>query len=330
MVRIAHREYLGDVTGSTAFSLQSFGINPGVNSTFPWLANIATNYQMYRFRGLIFEFKSMSANALNSVNTALGTVIMGTQYDVGAPNFANKAEMENYEFSESDRPCEHQMHPVECALRERATNMLYVRSGAYRALSDPRLYDTGTFQIATVGMQAAANIGELWVTYDVELYKPRIDPGLTAGLVTKISNGAYVAATDVLGSIQTVPSGNLGVTVASNAGGWNRIVIPSTYTSGRILIALHWKGAVAAAVAMPTTVLANCTLVTQWALNTETVDLAPQGGTNNSARLANAFVIQISGYNVNGSYIDFTPGTGTLPATPTSFDMFAVSVPSSY
>lgn len=30
---------------------------------------------------MIFEFRSMSGNALNSVNTALGSVIMSAQYD---------------------------------------------------------------------------------------------------------------------------------------------------------------------------------------------------------------------------------------------------------
>lgn len=40
--------------------------------------------------GLIFEFKSMSGNALNSTNTALGQIIMSAQYDAGNAPFTDK------------------------------------------------------------------------------------------------------------------------------------------------------------------------------------------------------------------------------------------------
>jgi hypothetical protein len=40
--------------------------------------------------GLVFEYKSMSADALNSVNTALGQVIMSVQYDAANLPFVNK------------------------------------------------------------------------------------------------------------------------------------------------------------------------------------------------------------------------------------------------
>jgi hypothetical protein len=39
---------------------------------FPWLSNIAQNFESYKLRGLVFEFKSMSGDALTSTNTALG------------------------------------------------------------------------------------------------------------------------------------------------------------------------------------------------------------------------------------------------------------------
>ena len=115
-VIIRHREYLDDIVSSATpntFKLQNFYINPGDRITFPWLSQIADSFEHYRIRGMIFEFRSMSADALNSTNTALGQVIMATAYNSALPNFNNKYEMENYEFGVSTKPSCSLMHPIE-------------------------------------------------------------------------------------------------------------------------------------------------------------------------------------------------------------------------
>lgn len=175
---IRHREFLGDIiTASTnnTFKLQSFAINPANQYTFPWLSQIASNYEQYSLEGVIFEYRSMSADALNSTNTALGSVIMATNYNAGAPNFTQKVEMENYEFGVSCKPSVGMMHPIECEARRTSITELYTRAGAVPAGQDIRLYDWGNFQIATSGFQGTnVNIGELWVSYQVCLLKPKM------------------------------------------------------------------------------------------------------------------------------------------------------------
>jgi hypothetical protein len=175
-VTLSHREYIGDVvTGAAgAFNLEAYTIQPGDPSTFPWLSTIASQFQQYTLDGMIFQFKSMSADALNSTNTALGQVIMATNYNVSAPLFDSKYEMENTEFSSSVKPSCSAMHPIECARRESTLNELYVApGGTVPEGKDPSFYNFGNFQIATNGFQAAnVNIGELWVTYEITLLKP--------------------------------------------------------------------------------------------------------------------------------------------------------------
>jgi hypothetical protein len=175
-IRVKHREFLGDILSSTAFKIQSFPIQPGDATTFPWLNQVATAFQEYSIKGLLFQFHSTSANALNSVNTALGTVVMATQYNPARPAFISKPEMEQYEFSCSSKPSCDLMHPIECMPKESPLRQLYIRSGDLPDGEVPQFYDFGTFYIATVGMQAEATIGELWVTYDIEFYKPRLLP----------------------------------------------------------------------------------------------------------------------------------------------------------
>jgi len=329
-VRVKHREYLGDIMSSVAFVNQSFPINPGSATTFPWLSGIADVFQQYRFHGLIFEFNSTSATALNSTNTALGTVVMSTQYNVNRAPFTSKLEMDGYEFSCNTKPSESLMHPVECAVEQTPLTELYVRLGAVPSGEDKRLYDWGTFQIATVGMQAAANIGELWVTYDVELYKPRLPPGgAVSGLFTRISN-ASPTNNDPLGPIQqlTLPynAGNLGVQLVSNGTGYSRLYFPPAITTGKFYIAVRWDGN-STVVTLPGPTFSNCVGVTDYNQGVAGPGFTPPTGST-TTRVQYSGWITISGYSSSGSYIDFG-NTMTLPTAMTYVNVFVESMPMS-
>lgn len=186
--RIRHREFIQDIVGSTVFTNRNYPINPGNAEVFPWLASTAKNYEQYKINGMIFEFVSTSATALNSTNTALGTVILSTQYNSLAPSFTNKQQMENNVFTVSCKPAESVMHPIECEPSQTSVPILYTYSGTLPPTGDIRLYNAGNFQLATVGMQADAVIGELHVTYDVTFYKPQLDQGLSLDSSTALYN----------------------------------------------------------------------------------------------------------------------------------------------
>lgn len=180
-IEFAHREYIADISSSTGFTNQSFPINPGNSTLFPWLSTIAKNFEQYQMMGLIFEFKSTSATAVGSVNTGLGTVIMATDYDVLDNQYADKRAMEVSEFSTSAPPSVSQVHPVECDPKQNVMRQLFIQPGnsvsAYP--DDPRFSALGNFQIATSGMQAVSTIGELWVSYHIKLYKPQLESSST-------------------------------------------------------------------------------------------------------------------------------------------------------
>lgn len=177
---IRHREYIGDLGGTIAFTNRNYPLNPGLVGTFPWLAQVASAFEQYRWRGLIFEFRSTCADAVIPTATELGqgTVIMATQYNALTNGFSSKIEMENYEYANSSKPANSFMHPVECAVNVTPNTPLYVRSGAIPANSDERLYDIGNFCIATQGIPGSTNttgIGEIWATFEIELFKPKFN-----------------------------------------------------------------------------------------------------------------------------------------------------------
>lgn len=173
---VTHREFIQDIRSSSAFNSTTFRINPGLFATFPWLASIGANYEQWVCQGLIFEFKTTSATAIGSTSTALGTVIGAVQYNSLAPVFANKQQMENYEFAQSTVPSQSMIVPVECSPKQTQCGGIFnVRSQDNSSIDDdPRLYDLGRFTIATQGMQAENQVlGELWVSYKICFMKPR-------------------------------------------------------------------------------------------------------------------------------------------------------------
>ncbi|QMW68738.1 capsid protein [Crucivirus-255] len=171
---ISHREFITDISGSIDFEKRVFRINPGVDTTFPWLASVAENYEQYVVQGMIFEFKTTCATAIGSTNTALGTVVLATQYNSLSPEFQSKQQMENYEFAISSVPSQSVLHPIECDPTQTQCGGIFNMADPADADGDRRLYDVGRFTIATVGMQAESVIGELWVTYKICFLKPRL------------------------------------------------------------------------------------------------------------------------------------------------------------
>nr|WPR18616.1 MAG: capsid protein [Skomarfal virus 9] len=201
--RVRHREYLQDIVvpaTPTAFTNRSFTINPGNTTTFPWLSTIAGNYQQYKINGMIMEFKTLSSDI--TAGGALGSVILATNYNVLDTAFADKVHMENAQFSVSAKPSCSQIHTIECAPMESSTLVKYVRdaSSSTTASQDARLYDMGLFQLATAGLpgSAGAVLGELWISYDISLYKPEIVD--FTGTSARIVNGGTTSTVSLFGS----------------------------------------------------------------------------------------------------------------------------------
>lgn len=260
-VRVRNCEYLTDIISSTGFEATEFPLNPAVAGTFPWVSAMANLFTEYRFHGLIFVFKSTSATALNSTNTALGTVIMSTQYNSNRDLFYSKLEMENHEFSASGSPSQSMMHAVECDPKITPYNTHFLRNAALDNDEDINLYDWGRFTIATVGMQASSTIGELWVSYDIEFLKPRLNPNAYPNpLHGRISNASGNSA-NTLGITQLGYGGNLELQVIINGTGYDTIVLPESVTGGTFLVIYDTHGA-AANVAASLTPLYNCNLNT--------------------------------------------------------------------
>lgn len=210
---VCHREYIGDITGTTSFNNNVYPLNPGIATTFPWLQSVATNYQQYRIHGLVFEFRPLITDFVT--NGAPGVIIMSTNYNSDLVKYVSKQEMENAEFAVSIKPTQALCHMVECDPHQTPISELYVRGGPVPTGQDLRMYDHGNFQFATQS-NPNQNLGELWVTYCIEFFKPTIDlANATTGAQAAHVVRAGVTSATPLGTSSSLQNGTLNLVFTS-------------------------------------------------------------------------------------------------------------------
>lgn len=216
---VQHRSFVSDVVcGATAnaFTPLHFDINPGLITTFPWLAPIANNFEEYVIEGMVFEYRSTSSDSTGAGNTTLGQILMATEYNVAASPFSSKVEMENHFFGQSAKPSVNQLHAIECHPSTLPVDVLFTRDGPPPDNYDKRFYDLGRFTIAVDGVNQTNNkMGELWVTYQIRLSKPKINA--TSVLESKKWNNYHSSGTLLdFGSLVISQSGNMVATHSSS------------------------------------------------------------------------------------------------------------------
>jgi len=187
---ITHREFLQDIFGpaNAGFNIEGWNLNPSLIDNFPWLSQMAMNYEEYEFIQLVFEFRStVDATAINNSAGNTGTIMMATNYNPTAPLFTGKEQMMQYHGCQSGRLVEDHHHGVECDPAKNAgAPQKYTRTTTVQIGQDLKTFDLGTFQLAQTNVPSQffnQQVGELFVYYTVKLDKPRMFSNLGAGIV---------------------------------------------------------------------------------------------------------------------------------------------------
>lgn len=215
-VTIRHKEYLCAITGSVAFKVQRFFIlQPGDANTFPWLSGIAHRFQQYRIKGMVLHYVPTSGYAVSGTNPALGSVMMQTSYRANDNDPANKVEMLNEYWACESIPSDSFCHPIECAPQENPFQIHYTRTLPVPPNDSPLLYDLGKTHIATQGMPDDGKpVGDLWVTYEVELIKPQIASSVLSENQTGFARSANAPTTvSPFGTAAVTATGSLPFTI---------------------------------------------------------------------------------------------------------------------
>lgn len=328
-VIISFKEYIGDVVSNVSantFDLQSYNINPTSEKSFPWLSQMAGNFQEWIPHGIVFQYKSMSGNALDSVNTSLGNVILATNYNSSLPNFGSKAEMENTEFSNSIKPSMDCLHMIECAKSASVIGNLYTQSPS---TDDIRFSSLGNFQVATNAVQGQeVNLGELWVTYTIELLRPKLSDAL--------GNDVQVLWLSMDGCTDALP---LGTRFDKHTSSNINVISPtsSTFTFPHVsvdksyMIQLLWNGTSVAVQILPSIIPSD------GASEVDDMYVHEGGSLQNSATgqvaVTGTRLTYNACYNVKGgsdaAILTFGNG-GTLPLGDCRCDFKVIEIPNSF
>lgn len=156
---ITHKEYVNQVVGtSTPFLANGYIINPVLGSTFSWLSSLAVNFDKYIIHSLCFHFVSSCATS------TAGRVALAVNTDSSDPAPTDRAGFHNIEGVVDANAWDQVDLVVPC---DKVVRYLNVSS-----TSDPKLVDVGQFFTATYGTGASTVLGDIYVSYSVELLKP--------------------------------------------------------------------------------------------------------------------------------------------------------------
>jgi hypothetical protein len=187
-VRVPHKEYIGPVYSSQAFTSTVIPFSPGLPN-YPWLSRQANAYAEWCPKGAILMYvPKVSPNN----NTASGNVTLASNYNVTLPAFTSMEQASNQMFSAPGRPMDGLMMAVECAPKERLFQNLQVVADLSGASGDDRRASVlCNFNICVEGCPTTGDqIGSLWLTSLIEFTKPT-----TTSTTAVARQGFYTAAT---------------------------------------------------------------------------------------------------------------------------------------
>ena len=178
-VTVTHTEFICPVIVPTGVASQfycaaSLNLNPGLPETFPWLANLAGAFEMYKFHSLNAHYLTREGT------TQSGSVMMAYDYDSLDPPPISEQQLGNYqgvrEFVVWDNAS---LRASPVALSGGMTRK-FVRLNDLDAEQDLKMSDSGQLFVVVPDAGNYLNdevIGKLWLTYKVTLYTPHIvDP----------------------------------------------------------------------------------------------------------------------------------------------------------
>jgi hypothetical protein len=201
-ITVTHSEYICDVLGliDNVFDNQVLDINPSNAKTFPWLSQIAPNFDQWRAIRINFRYVSNSA-AFNGESQSLGGIVLAPEYDVRDSPATSRSAIENAENSVSGRPSRDLACGLECKKRMAMFGGL-LKTGAAPSEAERQQYDMAYMQVGTFGVDSSlgptVTLGSLYVDYTIQFEKKQLNPTVpftfftyTTGMASDTSARAF-------------------------------------------------------------------------------------------------------------------------------------------
>jgi hypothetical protein len=243
-LRVSHCEYVADlVKSSTALwsVTNTFSIQPGNPSSFPWLSTIAGAYEMYRINSMRFVIRSVNSSAV------AGGVYMNISYDADDDAPITKA----YALAEESAVAGTYWSPM-------SLEYLPIRGKPYNerftAISTPagqpkKLYSAGNLFISCDG-NSSNIIGDLYCEYDITLISPSLQGFAPAVFSQEISSAT--------GTITDAAATTLGRSIALPGAGTLTTGTLTFQQVGQFLVEVYLRGNATTAASVATFTPVGC------------------------------------------------------------------------
>jgi len=309
-IRVKHREFLGDIMTSPVagqFVNYVYPINAGLRASFPYLSQLAQNYEEYCFHGLVFEFVSTASPYIST--GAMGSNIAAMEYNANSPAFTSKFSMENSTAAISGRLDKNLMYGVECASNSNAQNCYYIRSGTTNLPLTTT--DLGNFQFAVspgAGVTTSSVVGELWVTYDCSLDRPVLNLDDIGYFHTYRTSPTSVNPLGTAANFSRTSGALSGSTASSSV-----ISLSSINIGDTVMVTVFWVGTVAQVLAYPVVSTTNMSNFLGLQNNASGVQGSPPNGTTTSS-CSLTYLFTVTAKNPTVTFAGGVIPTGTTTA----------------
>jgi len=168
--RITGHEQIATVNGSIGFTSTKYQVNPGLGF-YTWLSSRAVGWEKYK----LIKFEVMYVPAEANTTTP-GSVYLVADYDPTDPPPSSLQALSTYESQVNGRVYNALTLSLSTKRMFDGVQTKYVREGPVAsALS---LYDAASYTFATISCSDSAPIGQLWVSYVVDLISPQTESAL--------------------------------------------------------------------------------------------------------------------------------------------------------
>jgi len=272
---------------------------------------------------MVFEYISTSSDSFTGA-LALGQVTLATDYDITDPAYSSFTEMQNAQYTISNKPSVDMLHPIECDPKQTNNKLLYVRqAGTTTGASDARDYDFAKFQVAYNGIPSGTtgDIGQIWVTYDIVFHKPQISY-LGGGGGTFFGNptGQAEATNRFFGTALNATSGSSLVITYGVPANNNTLHFPASTIDKYYYVYYVCYGAETVNIEIPTFVAHGGDLISTWYDNT--IDSVRPDDGSTAYKMQWCFIFKASAFE-SDPYVEATNVIAiTLPDSIAQSDLF--------
>jgi len=317
-----HREYIGDLTsgalvgGVSAFNVITTQLNPGNSFLFPWLSLEAQGFQEFEVQGMLMELITEAADF--SANFTIGNVMMAADYNPVAVPPTTKVELLELEYSASVKASSSLIMPIECARINDGQTHLWIADNNNYLGTDARSFDLCRIHIGSSGCPAAhAKIAEIWATYEIAMYKPKIPTAIIASashwqLTGETQTQPFLGAVQQPGSNTQMSLNPATSQVNLPSGTQNWMVIYNTISQNVGAPNFYAAGT-----------LVNCTVTPLTFASGFGNDLLNDASVIVTTHMVQCFTVQTNGVNPS-----FVFAGGAQPANPTFGDLWILEFPS--